>query len=433
MLKLKIGDNFLITTQQDRHMREFIVYTMGCFKMHNKLLLGLDVLSANNFDFMEYKKVVKEEKPQELYVLVKLRDNDSEDMEYFKAAIRSFIMDTSAMLPQTKFYIIKMNKSMDSREYKLADKIYDNLIMDKRNILNHLGDLDEYKHFSSRFKAIPAELKVINEEIKKMSKEVKVCDRIITLKDLEYLNMIESAKLEADSLILDIKPLPIYPSEPLGKCMNKTAFENIPYLAKAAEYIYKGCNFGMVGTKIRINPQFRPEFIETHDHQFDDMFLVNNWSSIGYLHFGQGHLCGGEFNDVMAHTGEHGLEYYFICLKQYITTANMRDYAGYKVWWYPIFDDEGNMVYCAGLDILRDILVQRGDMPSSEREKLKNMSLGEFQQWRFDHNISFRNINIPEKFRSSNAPSYSGKDDQFLLYCKDHKPELYEELTKGAK
>ena len=91
------------------------------------------------------------------------------------------------------------------------------------------------------------------------------------------------------------------------------------------------------------------------DHQWDDMMKRNNWSTIGYT-FGQNHLCGGEFNDVMAHTAEHGLEYFFMCFKQYITTANMRDYAGRKVWWYPIYDKDGKMMYCAALDILRDTI-----------------------------------------------------------------------------
>ena len=434
MLKLKIGDNYLITTKQDRHMREFIVYTMGCFKMQNKVLLGLDVLNSPSFDFLEYKKAVKEEKPRELYLLVDVPNSkDSGEVSYFKQAIRSFVMELSAVVPQTKFYIVKINNKKDSREYKLADKIYDTLVLDNKSILNHLDSLDEYKHFASRYKAIPAELKAINEEIKKMSKEVKICDRIITLKDLEYLDMIEGARLEGNSLILDIKPLNIFPSEPLGKCISKSSFKDNPYLARAAEYLYKGCNFGMVGTRIRVNPNFRPEFIETHDHQFDDMFLVNNWSSIGYLHFGQGHLCGGEFNDVMAHTGEHGLEYYFICLKQYITTANVRDYAGLKVWWYPIFDKEGNFVYCAGLDVLRDAVLSQMNMRPDERERVKNMSMSEFQKWRFEHNISFRNVSLPDRYRSSNVSTHSSKDDHFLLYCKENNPELYKELTEGAK
>ena len=102
-----------------------------------------------------------------------------------------------------------------------------------RNIVygveTHLDKLDEYKTFSNRYKAIPGELKVINDSIKAMSKEKKVCDRIITLKDLEYLQLIDEAHLEGESLVLTIKPLNIFPSEPLGKCFDKKSYENNKY------------------------------------------------------------------------------------------------------------------------------------------------------------------------------------------------------------
>ena len=186
----------------------------------------------------------------------------------------------------------------------------------------------------------------------------------------------------------------------------------------------------MVGTRILVRPDFRPEFIETVDHQFDDMFARNNWSNIGYLHFGKGHLCGGEFNDVMAHTSEHGLEYYFICLKQYITTANMRDYAGRKVWWYPIYDKQGKMVYCAGLDILRDYVLNSG-ISREEKEKVEKMSWEELQTWRHNHKVRFGDFNT--QWGSDSVGSYSGKDDNFLEVCKVKDPALYEEIMKGAR
>ena len=185
----------------------------------------------------------------------------------------------------------------------------------------------------------------------------------------------------------------------------------------------------MVGTKIAIRPNFTPEFIETLDHKFDDMFARNNWSNVGYLHFGKGHLCGGEFNDVIAHTAEHGLEYYFICLKQYITTANMRDYAGKKVWWYPIYDDDNNLVYCAGLDILRDNLLSQPISDEYKRE-LEGLDWEGFLRWKQNHNVSFNNLQTP--YNSDSVSGYSGKEDMFLEFCKEHKPELYKELEKGA-
>lgn len=433
MLKLKIGDNFLITTKQDRNMPVFIKYCMGCIPtLHNKILLGYEPpsIAGNDRNIENYIKTIKAENPREVYILCDIPLNISElTIGMIKKDLKDFILRASSVVPTTKFLVIKINNKINSREYKLANQVYDALSADNKNILSHLDKLDEYKQFQTRYRAIPSELKVINENIKKMSKEVKICDRTITLKDLEYLNMIDKAKLEGDSLIIDIKPLPIYPSEPLGKSFTKSSFEQIPYLAKAAKYIYQGCHFGMVGTTIRIRPDFRPEFIETRDHQWDDMFRINNWSSIGYLHFGLGHLCGGEFNDVMAHTGEHGLEYYFMCLKQYITTANMRDYAGKKVWWYPIYNDNNELVYCAGLDILRDKILTL-DIPERDKNDIRNMSLAEFQQWRLNHHVQFTDYDL--RYRSDSANSYSGKDDAFLAYLADREPEFLKELEKGA-
>ena len=431
MIKLKIGDNFLITTHQDKQMRNFIIYTMSCFKLHNKTLLGLDLGSHRDTEYQDYIKAIKESNPSELYILLNLEgQGDVYKVMAFKQALKHFMYRLNEIGHQVPVRIVKVNNMIQSREFKIGAQIYDTLALDAKSLLHHLDKLDEYKHFSSRYKSIPGELKVINENIKQMSKEKKVCDRIITLEDLEYLQLIDEAHLEGENLILTIKPLSIFPSEPLGKCFDKRSFENNKYLFRAASYLYRGYNFGMVGTRIAVRPDFRPEFIETLDHQFDDMFARNNWSNIGYLHFGKGHLCGGEFNDVMAHTSEHGLEYYFICLKQYITTANMRDYAGRKVWWYPIYDKEGKIVYCAGLDILRDYVLNSG-IPSAEKEKVQNMTWEEFQDWRTRRGVGFGGFNT--QWGSDSVGSYSGKDDCFLEVCKTRDPELYEELMKGAK
>lgn len=435
MLKLKIGDNYLITTNKDTNMKEFIVYTMSCFTGHNKTLLGLNavnlVLNGVDNTMADYLKTLRESTPQELYVLVQIEDlKGGRITDEMKIMLKRCFLLIGNTCPNTKIYMVKMGRDLGSKEYKLGESIYDALILDEKNILHHLDKLDEYKMFSNRYKAIPSELKVINENIKKMSKETKVCDRKITAADLGYLNLLDDIRLEGQDLILQIKPLPIYPSEPFGKCIDLSTFKNNPYLVKATKYLYQGYHFGMVGTKIRVNPQFRPEFLETIDHQFDDMFKRSNWSSIGYLHFGQGHLCGGEFNDVMAHTSEHGLEYYFICLKQYITTANMRDYAGRKVWWYPIYDDNGNMVYCAGLDIMRDELL-RSSIPEKEKNEIRNMSCAEFQEWRLRHNIRFTDMSF--RISSDSINSYNGKEDTFAAYCKQYEPEFYNILLeKGA-
>lgn len=427
MLKLKIGDNYLITTDKDADMRKFIIYCMSCFSNHKKTLIGLDYnhIRINGFD--SYIKAIKDNHLTELYILAddKLMENEKKHtadtvscwlMSDFIRAIRTNINADMVIK------IVKMKNCQATREYKLGEKLYDSLVTNENSILSHLDKLDEYKSFAARYKAIPSEIKVIDESIKKMSKEVKICERKIVADDLKYLNLIDNIDLDGQDLILTIKPLTINPSEPLGEYISYGSFRDNPYMRKAASYIYKGCHFGMVGTRIKIRPDFKPEFIETVDHQFDDMFKVSNWSSIGYLHFGLGHLCGGEFNDVIAHTGEHGLEYYFICLKQYITTANVRDYAGAKVWWYPIYDDDNNLVYCAGLDILRDYLV-KNKLHGEDAEKVKNMTIAEFQQWRLQMGVSFLNRNLPYSsgnFSTNNTRGY----DAFIDYCKKNDIEI---------
>ena len=431
MIKLKIGDNYLITTNKDPNMDNFIIYMMGCFNNSNKVAIGIDLIhhipspSVQNI-FDDYIKALKEEKITEVYMLL---DIHKKFWKNYENIFRDFLKKVYEAIPVIKITVIRITRQKLSREYKIAQNLYDVLTLDKRNILHYLPKLDEYKKYSNRYKAIPGELKIINESIKKLSKEEKICEKKVTLKDLEYLNLIDNAELRGDDLILDIKPLPIYPSEPLGKVFTLDSFKNNKYLAQAAKYLYQGCHFGMVGTTICIHPNFTPEFIETRDHTWDDMMRRNNWSSIGYLHFGQGHLCGGEFNDVIAHTKEHGLEYYFNCLKQYITTANMRDYAGKKVWWYPIYNDKHELVYCAALDILRDELLDLG-ISREEKQKVENMSWDDFLIWKQNHNVSFKNIDT--HYTSDRPGCHSMKQDMFLEYCKQHRPEWLEEIEKGA-
>ena len=76
-----------------------------------------------------------------------------------------------------------------------------------------------------------------------MSKNSKVCNRKFTLKDLEYLDLIEKVSLKDTKLLLEIKPLPIYPSEPFGKCIGKEDF--IPQNQITSGYKYMNPTFLM--------------------------------------------------------------------------------------------------------------------------------------------------------------------------------------------
>jgi hypothetical protein len=441
VIKLKIGDNFLVTSNEDRLMREFIVYMMSSFKQQGQTVLGLDIIGHNykvplrkrpsgTMLYDDYVKFIKTENIQDLWILTAMPSYTPTDKAIFKLELHDFLRNLKTALPNLKCKVIKLNDRSDSREYNLGQKMYDALKADNTSILHYIDKLDEYKHLSNRYKAIPAELKVINESIKKLSKVKKVTDRNVTLPELSYLNMIDDAQLEGNSLVLTLKPLPIYTSEPLGMYIPEQDFRNNPYLYEAAKYIYQGCHFGMVGTRIRVNTQFRPEFIETLDHSFDQMFEVNNWSNIGYLHFGKGHLCGGEFNDVMAHTAEYGLEYYFMCLKQYLTTANIRDYAGRKVWWYPIYDKDDNLVYCAGFEILRNWLID--NYGTGTASQIKDLPIKDFIQWVLDRADERYFMSLRTNYTSSNTGNYNGKEDTFLKVCQEKDPEIYEMIMKGA-
>lgn len=420
MLKLKIGDNFLITTEKDKMMPTYIAFTMGCFSLHGKTVLGASPEYVCSCGFDGFIKAIKENHVAELYILTNHTS---------KGILQDMITIILTNCPEVKISVVKMDRLLRSKEYKLATDVYNALKKDRNSILYHLDKLDEYKRFSNRFKAIPGELKVVNESIKKFSKEDKTCEKKITLQDLEYLNLIDKVALDGDHLILNIKPLPIYPSEPLGRFINYSTFQDNKYIRKVAEYIYKGCHFGMVGTQIAIHPDFKPEFIDSLDHQWDDLFKVNNWSNVGYLHFGRGHLCGGEFNDVIAHTNEHGLDYYFLCLKQYITTANLRDYAGMKVWWYPIYNEAGELVYCAGLDIMRDTLLD-SDIDSQSKAEIKDMSIADFQEWRLRHGINFTDLRLHHM--STDIGTHSKNEDMFLKWCQENNEQLYNEIKEGA-
>ena len=372
MLKLKIGQNYLIIDHTRRESANYqaIAYMMGCFKGQNKVACYL----TNETNIRDLVKIVNESHLDSLYVLWSMNIKQTkasirklagrmqiegwamyyEQITYTKDCIKKRLEELKALAPNLKVKVISMNSMFQSGEYKAGKALMEVLRKDKTNILSVLDNLEIYKRMSQRYAAIPKELEVINNDIKRLDREIKVCDRVATVDSLSYLHLIKHAELKNGYLYLTIHELPINLSEKMGEVFEPGAFKTNPYMFKAASYIYSGCHFKMPETEIRINTSFRPEFVQTLDHRFDNMFRAHNWSTIGYPHFGLNHLCGGEFNDSMAHGKEYGLEYYFLSLKQYLTTANMRDCAGVKVWWYPIYDKNEKMVYCAGLDNLME-------------------------------------------------------------------------------
>ncbi len=434
MIKLKIGDNYLITTNKDAKSQTFICYMMSRYKGHGRTVLGFD---PNHINPSNMRAMNTEDIYRDYGQAVRDARLTSVDILFLKEIKPDYVRMFIHLLPNVKLKFIKVTKEdLASREFKTAWQVVDAWKLDKASILSHLSELDEYKELSTRYKNIPGEIKTIDDSIKAMKKQEKEMGRKVTLKELEPLHLIEEANLVGNELKLDIYPLYINPSEPLGEVYTKNEFLNNPYLYKVAKYLYQGkYHFKMPATKIRVYPSFVPEFIDTKNHDFDDMFEVNNWSNVGYLHFGKGHMCGGEFNDVVAHAGEFGLEYYFLALRQYITTANMRDIAGVKVWWYPIYDEEDNLVYCAGLDLLREAIINHSSIPMEEKSRLADMSMQEFLDWKKGRGIKFREFvdRIPSKFRPGSQSTRSGRGDEFLNVLQEQEPELYKTIMKGSR
>ena len=178
MIKLKIGDNFLITNTRDEETTTFITYIMGCFHLHNKTIVGLDA-KALYTDLADYYNFIKQERLTELYVLVNfnsLQKIGITTIGSWRSLFGSVMERLQADNPQTNIKVIKIHNQLNTKEYKLAQDTFLALSKDKKSILYQLKHLDEYKQFQTRFKAIPGELKVVNDSLKQMSKIKKVCD-----------------------------------------------------------------------------------------------------------------------------------------------------------------------------------------------------------------------------------------------------------------
>ena len=436
MLRLKVGKNFLLLNYQSNERSTIdraIPYMMGCFEGTNLLA---SCLSYHSFDANEVCKNMESLKTNKLYLLQYV---DVLGMKHAndKAYLREVIMHNRDVLkqqiakikeikPLADIKVININAFMQKAEYKAAEMLYKALKDDKSSILSVLPRLQIYKTMSQRFASIPNEIKIIENDIKRLEKTVKVCDRVDTLESLNYLKLIDTAKMVGTKLRLTIKPLAITPSEPLGEVFAPEYFRNNPYLYKAASYIYQGHHFGMPGTEIEIDTTFRLRFIQTLDHTFDHMFARHNWSRIGYPHFGDGGFCPGEFNDTMAHGREYGLGYYFVSLKQYLGTANMRDLAGVKVFWYPIYNNDNELVYCAGLDAAIEEYVRIYN--PTLYEELKTMTWAQKAERMKDFNYDKSEV---MRFGAGNLSySYHG-EDSFFKVCQEKDIDLYNKIMEG--
>ena len=436
MLRLKVGKNFLLLNYQSNErstIDKAIPYMMGCFEGTNLLA---SCLSYHSFDANEICKNMEALKTNKLYLLQYvdvLGMKHANDKVYLREVImhnrevlKQQITKIKEIKPLADIKVININAFMQKAEYKAAEMLYKTLKDDKSSILSVLPRLQVYKTMSQRFASIPNEIKIIENDIKRLEKTVKVCDRVDTLESLSYLKLIDTAKMVGTRLRLTLKPLTITPSEPLGEVFDAGYFDNNPYLFKAASYIYQGYRFKMPATEIEIDTTFRLKFIQTLDHTFDHMFARHNWSRIGYPHFGDGGFCPGEFNDTMAHGREYGLGYYFVSLKQYLGTANMRDLAGARVIWYPIYNDNDELVYCAGLDAAIEEYVRIYN--PTLYEELKTMTWAQKAERMKDFNYDKSEV---MRYGAGNLSYHYHGPDAFLQVCQRKDIDLYNKIMEG--
>lgn len=433
MLKLKIGQNYLYTHKglSKLTLKQGLSFIMSNVKGKGKVCFILERKLTSSV-LEELCKTIKQDRVEELWVLTQIDTtiNEAEKVlviQDLKRRILDFGAYVKVEVPNIKIHYIKMDVSYNKKVRSIAGHIVDGLMLDKNSILHYYDILDNYKTFKQRMEQIPGEIKAIDEGIKQIKKKNKTCDRKIGLKTLEPLKLIKQANIVGNDLVLSLHPQKIKPSEKLGTWITKDTFKNNKYIREVAKWLYSGYDFGIKETIIKITPEFKPVFLDTLDHGFDYMMRKNNWSSVGFLHFGIDHLCGGEFNDVIARAREYGMEYYFIAFKQYITTANVRDYAGKKVWWYPIYDDNGSIAYCAALDIYRD------HIPNDEDKELcKNMSWDELLEFSNNHKQYWDFI--PSKLNSSELPTnFSQREDGYLKYLEEEDIELYNFIIERNK
>ncbi len=428
MIRLKVGENYMWVSAEDQNHKDFISYMMGGFRGSGKVTFALDIESIINyhrragFISMERDVVCRvidkaldnltKVTDKSFYILLKI---PIKSKDRFTSLAQEIIAKFKQTSPDVKIKVITINPHLRTGMHEFCINLLGSLKEDGRSIYSHIDCLEDYKRFSARMKTIPQELKVIDANMKSLAKQSEGVKSQLSIKELESLDFIENADFNGTDLILDIKPINIYPSGPLGTFFNVRDFERNSYLAKACEEIYKGGHFRAPASIVKINSNFMPTFVETVDSRFDDLMRCTNWSSVGYPHFGKGHFCGGEFNSVIEGAIRGGLYYYFTAFKMYLGTANIGDYAGYRVVWYPIYNDEGEMVYCGWLDRIRD-LAKEGRLTNdpNTKEMVINCSWEELADWvyRNRNSLSFDS----SLFCSTSASSF--KEDNYLLYRK---------------
>ena len=187
MIKLKIGDNYLITTYEDKAIKDYIIYMMGCFTKHNKVALGINF--SPDYHHGQYTKMIREENLTTVYLLIYdiYRDNLTKKPTMLQHIMSQYVRMYQQECPNVKFYVINIDKYKNTREFKLAKQVYETLESDKNSLVSRLNKLDSYKNFSTRFKSIPDEIRVINDNIR-LKTNIHITIRAIRkMYDIEFI------------------------------------------------------------------------------------------------------------------------------------------------------------------------------------------------------------------------------------------------------
>lgn len=445
MIKLKVGKNYLITNNDRPANMSDILYPItfmsAFFQGDNQVCVDF-VTVMNMNESIQLVKYITQSNIMDLTILTYIpfdairARRRHEGLESYQYAIRDFISRLRESNPLIQTKVIMVNKYQKSPLFNITYNMLKGLSQDKRFLLYHLKDLPVYKDFVTRNQEIPKEIEVIENEIKKITnKKEDVCAESIDMARLNRLKLIKDVTVnENEELQLTILPLKITPAHQLGKCWGQSAIEDIKYLYEAIKHYYLGYKFYMCETIIVIDRSFNVKVKKVLDPRFENLLTSTGWAGPGYCHVGYYSKCYGEFNDVIARAKELGLEYYFIGLKQYLTTANVLDSAGDNVWAWPLVDENNNIVYSALLDRARDYLLDGnpGDLSEITREQLRNMSYDEILTF-----ISQKGWKCSSLRGNRNGPdtigySSSGRDN-FLAICKKREPDIYNQIMERGE
>ena len=104
----------------------------------------------------------------------------------------------------------------------------------------------------------------------------------------------------------------------------------------------------------------------------------------------------------------------------------MRDLAGVKVFWYPIYNNDNELVYCAGLDAAIEEYVRIYN--PTLYEELKTMTWAQKAERMKDFNYDKSEV---MRFGAGNLSySYHG-EDSFFKVCQEKDIDLYNKIMEG--